>query len=368
MNTQANGCIAKISFHDLFRDECENASLSKLNDFLTKIVDLSSETHGVSSAALVKIIHNNDLIWLTQQQADQYLQTNRYHDQEASLRKAVEKALKGESKCIKQELQVLMTMAELTMEQCRNDPYIDQIEVRRLVPQLKRSQNEIDQAVEDIERLEDHIADTRKSQPQIVNYEKKVGELLEHKHNGQWDKARQIARELEKKKTQYLLNCRAIEPDLNSINYRRLDLQKVKKRLLSIHRYLCAQKVDGLEIEINELRKRMKTLQLKPVDRIPAEANEPSFMYEMKELSERIEHDEELLTTVSSQDRLFKTQESSTQSVITEIACNVLKQPEIDITEQLAGLNARQKTLDSPRAKPKAPITRMAFLAKKKAQ
>ncbi|MDP8242896.1 MAG: hypothetical protein P9L94_02360 [Candidatus Hinthialibacter antarcticus] len=368
MSTQAQGCVAKVSFHELFGDENEHASLEKLNQFLTSVVDLSSETHGVSSAALVKIVHNNELIWLTQEQADRYLQNHRFHGQEASLRKAVEKALKGESKFIKQELQVLMTMAELTMEQCRKDPDIDQIEVRRLVPQLKRSQVEIDNALKDIEELEANIAEVRNQQPQIVNYEKKVGELLEHKSNGQWDSARKIACELEKKKNQYLLSCRAIEPDLNSVSFRRLDLQKVKKRLLSIHRYLCAQKVDGLEMEINELRSRMKSLQGQPGDVQSAPPPEHiSQDIEMKKISELLEFDQTLLTSISRQDRLLKSQESNTQSVITEIACNVLKKPELDISDQLSELAAKQKMLGSPRVKPKAPITRMAFLARKKA-
>ena len=362
MSTQAQGCVAKISFHDLFGNE-EQASLKKLNQFLTNVVDLSSETHGVSSAALVRIVHNEELIWLTQEQADRYLQNHRFHGNEASLRKAVEKALKGESKYIKQELQVLMTMAELTMEQCRKDPNIDQIEVRRLVPQLKRSQIEIN-----IESLEENIEEVRKQQPQIVNYEKKVGELLEHQNKGQWSSARQVAHELEKKKNQYLLSCRAIEPDLNSISFRRLDLQKVKKRLLSIHRYLCAQKVDGLEIEISELRRRMRTLQSQPADKPATQAPEATFDFEMQKISEQIEMDETILTTVARQDRLLKTQESDTQSVITEIACNVLKKPDLDISEKLSELAAKQKLLGSPRAKPKPPITRMAFLARKKAQ
>lgn len=369
MSTQAQGCVAKVSFHDLFGDDDEQTSLKKLNQFLGNVVDLSSETHGVSSAALVKIAHNDELIWLTQEQADRYLQNHSYHGNEGELRKAVEKALKGESVYIKQELQVLMTMAELTMEQCRNDPGIDQVEVRRLVPQLTRSQLEIDRALQDIAELEENIAEVRKSQPQIVKYEKKIGELLDHKSKGQWDSARTIAKELEKKKNQYLLSCRAIEPDLNTITFRRLDLQKVKKRLLSIHRYLCAQKLDGLEMEINELRKRIRSLQGQPGD-VPSEVKPETATrgLELKKISEKIEFDQTLMSSFNQQDRLLKNQEADTQSVITEIACNILKKPELDISNQIAELSAKQKLLGSPRVKTKAPITRMAFLARKKAQ
>jgi hypothetical protein len=369
MATQAKECVATVSFHDLFGDNDERVSLDKLNHFLSNIVDLSSETHGVSSAALVRIVHNDELIWLTQEQADTYLQDHSYKGKDASLKKAVEKALKGESKFIKQELQVLMTMAELTMEQCRKDPSLDQVEVRRLIPQLKRSQLEIDNALNDIDDLEKRIAETRGSQPQIVSYEKKVGKLLEHKQKGQWDDAKKIASELEKKKNQYLLSCRAIEPDLTSINFRRLDLQKVKKRLLSIHCYLCAQKLDGLEMEINELRKRMKSLQGQPGDfDSPRDSELESNSFEKKKISELLEYDQTLVTTISREDKLFKKQESDTQSVITEIACNILKKPELDISEQIADLSAKQKMLNRPRVKPKAPVARMAFLAKKKAQ
>ena len=369
MSTQARGCVAKVSFHDLFGDEDEQVSLKKLNSFLGDVVDLSSETHGVSSAALVKIVLNDELIWLTQEQADRYLHNHSYRGNDKDLRKAVEKALKGESKFIKQELQILMTMAELTMDQCRKDPNIDQVEVRRLVPQLKRSQIEIDNALSDINELENHISKVRKGQPQIVRYEKKIGELLDHQSKGQWDSARKIASELEKKKNQYLLSCRAIEPDLNSITFRRLDLQKVKKRLLSIHRYLCAQKADGLEMEINELRKRIRTLQGQPGD-VPSEVmyEKVTHEIELKKISELIEFDQNMLTAFNQQDRLLKTQESDTQSVISEIACRVLKKPELDVSDQIAELTAKQKLLGSPRVKVKVPITRMAFLARKKAQ
>lgn len=365
MGENFNHCSAKVSFHELFGEE--EASVDKLNSFLNSVVDLKNETHSVSSSTLIKIIHNGEILWLTQAQADSYLQQQVIHSGESELRAAVERALKGETKAVKQELSVLLTMAQITIDECKNDPNVDQVEIRRLIPVVKRTQSEIMQIVEDIGELEDHVAKVRQEQPDIRAYEAKVGDLMAKKSEGDWDEAKRIAEELLKKKQYYLLCCRSVEPDIRAIYSRRLDLQKVKKRLISMHRYLCTQKVDGLEHEISELKERIRSIREHSNENIVDEMkSKPVSKEELDRLTKQLQQERSALLSMSREDKIYKQKESDTQSVINEIANNVLKKPELDISEQITALNGRQRLKQKPSASASKSTARMVIMERKK--
>ncbi|MBI1390631.1 MAG: hypothetical protein GC154_19550 [bacterium] len=331
-------CIAKISFDDLFDETDPSKFEERLSGFLKNIVDSSSQTHGVSSDALVRIVHNGEILWMTQQQADQFLQQHRGTSQESSLRAAVERALKGESQNTRHELLALLGTAKLSIEHLKDNPGVSKLELHELKPFLQRTQSEIDDILKEVASMETHVANVRQDQPAIREYEAKVGEMLEKKKADDWDGARRIAMELQQKKNFYLLCCRSIEPEIRALYHRRLDLQKIKKRLLNVHRNLCAHKAGRLELEIGEIRDRVQSLQ-----QGAAVSNSANTAREVEELSKKLEKNRKEAEALNRQNRYFVQEENRTQAVISEIACNVLKQPELDISQQVAHLHSRQK-------------------------
>ncbi len=254
-----NPCLGKVSLQDLSDSSSGNISPVKLEKFLRNVVDLSVEKHGIRPDALVKVVYDGELLVLTQEQADHLLQDPVYRNEILDdLRIAVERALKGDAACVRQELMVMIMMARMTLDQFRRNANINQIEIVRQYPILERTEKEADRIVKEIELMSSRIDRVRSQHPIIAEYETKIGQMVAMQQSADLLGAKQIAKELRSKKKHYLFCCRAIEPDIKGIQFRRLDLQRIKRRVLSIHQYLLEQKVEHVQIEMDTLQGRIK--------------------------------------------------------------------------------------------------------------
>lgn len=354
-NSNYDSCVGKISLHDLADEEGKEVSPERLEEFLGSMIDLSSEQHGVRPDALVKVIYDGELIVLTQEQADHLLHDPTFEgDSLNDLRTAVERALKGEAAFIRQELMVLVMMARMTLDQFRKDEKIDQVEIIRLYPVLDRTEKEADKILKEIDEMSGRIEKTRSQHPIISEYETKVGQMVAMQQSADLLAARRIAVELKSKKKHYLFCCRAMEPDIKSIQFRRLDLQKIKKRLLSIHRYLMAQKVDGLHIEVDSIKEKIKALSSgQSSDKMTISATSTDKtnenLQELEKMLSLLQEREAQIKSLEIQNNVYDKNESKTEAVIGEIATNVLHVPKsIDVSEQVAEMEAQRKMRKDP--------------------
>lgn len=354
-NSKFDSCVGKISLHDLSGEDGKEISTERLEEFLGSMLDLSCEHHGVRPDALVKVIYDGELLVLTQEQADHLLQDPVFGgDTLNELRSAVERALKGEAAIVRQELMVLVMMARMTLDQFRKNPKIDQVEIIRLYPVLERTEKEADKILKEIEDMSNRIDKTRSQHPIISEYETKVGQMVALQQSADLLSAKRIAHELKSKKKHYLFCCRAMEPDIKSIQFRRMDLQKIKKRLLSIHRYLMAQKVDELNIEVDAIKEKIKALSSgQSVDKVSisaATANKTNEnLQELEKMLGLLQEREEQIKSIETQNGVYHKDESKTESVISEIATNVLHVPKVsDLTDQITEMEAQRKMRKEP--------------------
>ncbi|MGC9327987.1 MAG: hypothetical protein ACP5I1_10165, partial [Candidatus Hinthialibacter sp.] len=238
---------ARVSIQELFGSSGENISMERVEAVFSKMIQIASEKAQTHPHSLVRVVHGNRVAWMTRQQAADYLNKS---SQNASLRDDVEKALKGELKHIRRELELLLVIAQYTLEQFRKNQQISLEAVQRIEPGLQRRQNEISQDVSRAAESEAIVEKARRRNPIIAEFETMMGEFLQEKSKGNLQQAKEIARRLSEKKTQYVLATRAIEPEVRTIYYHRLNLQKTKKRLLHTQNEMCSSRQDSLLIEL----------------------------------------------------------------------------------------------------------------------
>ncbi len=334
--------IAQVSLQDLFKEDDE-ISKEKLERFLTQMVDENNGNQRIDPDALIKVVYDGRLIVMNEKQAESMLNDPTF-DGARELRLAVTKALKGEPAYIQQELMVLSAMARMTMDHYKSDPQIDKMELNRLYPLLDRTKHETDQILSEIKEMEDHIQKIRSQHPIITEYESKVGEMVGRKQASDLNSAHQIAQELKSKKKNYLFSCRAMQPDLQGIQFRRLDLQKKKKRILRVHRFLTAQKMDGLRMETNKLKEKIQSIK-NGAESPPDASSSPmeSSLDQLNELSENLKEKEKQIETINTQDAVYEIDESKTGAVIEDIAHNVLNEPELDISDRISELDTKNR-------------------------
>ncbi len=245
--------VAGVSFSDLFGSEEGEISMEPVGAFLNQASEFASETAKVSPNELVRVVHNNRVTWMTQQQAADFLKQSENPD----VRRDVERALKGELKFVRRELEVMLAVALYTFEKCKNAKAIDKDAIERIKPGLNRRKAEIGEGIAQSSESEAIVESKRRRNPLLGEYEKMMGEFLTEKSQGNMQRAMELAQQLNEKKKYYLLLTRSIEPDIRSIYYHRLNLQKTKKRILTTQNELCSSRKDTLEFELDELKNNL---------------------------------------------------------------------------------------------------------------
>lgn len=373
MPDTVDSCIGKISLQDLAGSDGKDLSPEKLQCFLDGVIDLSAERHGIRPDALVKVIYDGELIVLTQEQADHLLQDPVFGGESLNeLRAAVERALKGEAAFIRQELMVLIMMARMTLDRYRKDPKINQVEIARQYPVLDRTEKESNKILREIDDMSERIDKIRSQHPIIADYETKVGQMVAMQQSADLQGAKRIAMELRSKKKHYLFCCRAMEPDIKGIYFRRLDLQKIKKRLLSLHKYLLEQKVDELHIEVDSIKEKIKALSSgQAVESASGSSvsntNTNENLQQLESMIQLLQKREDELKNMRTQNKVFEKGESKTDAVIGEITHNILKvSSTVDVSDQIADLEAQRKMRREPSKSEGPKYCRMVTLHRRK--
>jgi len=356
--------IGSVQMQDLLKAGGVEASLNRLYATLDQLITSEAAKKDVNPNELVRIVHDGKVTWVTAQQAELYLKSDSSDEENRKLRANVERALKGESRIIHQELRVLLALAQGMFRKQSDEGLLAKEETERIGPSLQRRDYEIKDTFEQLSDVEQRITAARERQPLIADYEQRMGKLLNLQQAGQMDEARKIAAELAADKKKYILLSRALEPDVNTSYYYRLGAQKIKKKILNVHQTFCHKQEGAVDVHINELRSHLHTVQqqmseaesVAGLDPTQAEIAEKTKT-EMEKTTQEIEEASNELQAIRSETKVLQKQEKETQQVIEHVATNVLQNKElaVDVQSQVKNLAARKKI--QPRKAPPAQET-----------
>ncbi len=248
--------LANVDFSDLFGDNQENLSMDRVERFLNKVINVASEKSKTDPNNLVRVVHGRKVVWMTQDQASRVLAD----DSEANLQQDVERALRGDMKYLRQELEILLALAYYTYNQYASLQAVSKKTLDHIEPSLQRRKHEINDGIAQTSESEKTLEEKRSQYPLLNEYEKLMGDFLNVKSSGDLQKAKELAQLLSEKKQKYLLLSRAIEPDVRTIYYHRLNLQKTKKRILNTQNELLSSRMDELLFEMNEIKKSLSDI------------------------------------------------------------------------------------------------------------
>lgn len=342
--------MAGVSFSELFGSEDGEISMARVEAFLDQVVEFASETAKISPNELVRVVHGGKVMWMTQQQAADFLEESSSRQE---VRRDVERALKGELKYIRRELEVLLAVAMYTFKKCTEAQLISQESIERIEPGLRRRSNEISEVISQTSESEMVVENKRKRNPQLGEYEKLMGEFLNEKSKGNMQRATELAKELNLKKKTYVLLTRSIEPDVRTIYYHRLNLQKTKKRILGTQNELCSSRQESLKVELTELQMNMKKVQMK-MQHAADEGHDTALGAMRKEqlyTEEKLKTKNTELSALAEESSIIEKQEQDVDAVISTISESVLQETDAKFNVQDALKKDAMKTMKKPAPK-----------------
>ncbi len=352
MNDFDLSTIPGISFKDLMGGEDGAFSMDNVELFLDKVMSAISDRVQINPNQLVRVMHKGKVVWMTQEQAVNYLDQG----ESGSLAGDVQVALKADLKVIRQELEILLALATYTVKKYKDQEAISPEEIARIEPSLKRRQSEISDGVNQTAQSESMLNEKRRRNPLLDEYEQMMGEFLSEKAKGNMDEALRLARILAEKKKKYILLSRAIEPDIRTIQYHRLNLQKTKKRILNTQNNICATRMESLQIELNDLQASISQVKSdvasaeeEGMDAASAEISKQRI-YDVESAQKEIEEKATELNSLEKESSILDRQEKEVDSVISHIAENILG--EVDSKVDMEGIKAKQeaKQMSTPKS------------------
>ncbi len=348
MPARSKHSSCSIDFSKLMDHEGK-VSMSRVEAFLDQLVALAAEQAELAPNQLVRIVHGKKVTWMTQKQAVEYLEEAK----DENLLQDVEQALRGDLKIVRQELEILLAIAFYTLKQFKENQAISQKDINRLEPSFQRRQKEMSECFTNTAEAEALMYEKRRKNPLLDEYEELMGQFLEEKRQGNMAKAMNLANHLKEKKKHYLLLSRAIEPDVQTIYYHRMTLQKTKKRIINSQNQLCQSRKDSLQFEIGELQDNLnaikQNLELAQEEGFESATSqiEHNKLYEMDEHESKIQEKSGELQALNAESDILQHQEQQVDSVINHIAENVLQEGETKVN-----LNSIKKTSSKIKSKP----------------
>lgn len=364
--------IASILFEEIAAGDSGEVPLDQLYEAMDRLVASKAEKLDTNPNQLVRIVHEGKITWMTARQAESYLRSESEDEKEQKLKTHVESALKGEARVLHQELRILLAIAAGTFKDYRSQGLVDDREAQKIEPSLRRREDEISETFTQLCEIESRIATVRKQQPLLADFEKRMGLLLNLQKEGKTDEARELAKQLVQDRKKYMLLTHALEPEVNTGYFHRLNAHKIKKRILNVQRNLCMKKEGVLTLHLDELRSQMQTIREEKTQAEAAESDEEPKHADIlrKILAQMVKTDQEMqetrgeLRAITTETRVLRKQEAQADEVIEHISTNVLQDQDasVDIQAQVRQVQMRRKTQPS-KAEPKKPDgSRMATI------
>ncbi len=350
-----------LGFDDVFgADSDADLSIQRYEEFWERARPETAQKKGVNPNQLVRFVHNRKVHWITQDEANTYLQLANDEDKrENAVKKEIKRALRGETKSVGDELSVLLAISSSILNRYKREDAIPESEIRRIEPTLHRRFQEVKNNVDCLNEVEDVILNKRKKEPIFDEYENMLGEMMNLKRQGKIQEAARLAGELEGKKRQYLILSRSIEPDVYTNYYYRMELEKCKKRILTIQKYLTSQRENSLEEEIKELRSGLQELRQEHDEEeglIARGVTTDLGQYEdriekMEEMEEKLKDDEAEMESIEKESKILVSQIENADDVISYISEEVLSGCgyEDSIEQQVRLMNAKRRVRKPPK-------------------
>jgi len=345
----------EASFDSIFGGEDQkDLTMDRFDDYWERTRSAEAQKKEVDPNKLVRFVHNGKVNWITQDEASLYLQLSDDTDKrQNAVKKEIKRAMRGESKSLSDELSVLLAISASTLGRYKEEQAIPEEEIKRIEPTLQRRFQEVEQLSNALQEVEKTIEAKRKREPIFQEYETKLGEMMNLQRQGKNAEAAKLAQELAAKKRQYVIMSRALEPDVYTSYFYRMELQKTKKRVLSVQKYLSAQREDSLEDEIKDLKQELN--QLKSVKEqedglmargVNVDVDEyQNRVQKINKTEEKIEGGVSELSSIEKESKLVATQIENVDEVIAYINDEVLKDSgyEDSIQEQVRSMTTKQK-------------------------
>lgn len=214
-----------------------------------------SQKKGVPSGRLVRVYLNDRVQWLTYEEAKKALASLDDTDEsEKAFKSSLEKALQGENTVLADEIRVTLNLAISTLQQRVDERLLEEKDIEQHTTALRRHFENAESSIEELQSTEQEITQRKTEDPVMGKYEALMAQLLIFKKQGDMARAAIIAQELQKGKKQYVLRARTLEPLKYTANYHRLDLQKIKSRVLSVQCELCELRDSVVKFELQRLK------------------------------------------------------------------------------------------------------------------
>ena len=265
-----------IDIEQFFDQSLQNYFFKKRFGYWETEKDSVVQKKNVHADELVKVIHDGKVVWFTLAEAQRMLEDCKDSAKSnASFKASLEKALRGSSRSLAEEIRVLFNLAIQTLSQRIQEGAIGDEEAEELTNSLRRRFETAEENVEDLLDLEKELTERKRAEPIFASYERKLAEFMNLQKSGNSVAAASLAKQLIQEKKHYLLRSRSLEPLTYAAYYYRLDLQKHKSRVLDTQRHLCEMRDSLVQHELGKLRQSMgdggnklfedlETLQLSP--------------------------------------------------------------------------------------------------------
>ncbi len=328
--------VAGVSFEQIFgNSDSEEPSFQRVEAFLDKVVQVASEQAKQNPNQLVRVVSHGTVTWMTQEQALTFLKIN----DTDQMKKDIEQALRGELKVVRQELEILLAIATYTLEHYKKNEILNEREIQKLEPSLKRRNRELQDGVSETAQSEALLSEKRRRAPILDEYENWMAEFLTAKANGNMQQAAKLAKLLQENKKKYVLLSRSIEPDVKTIYYHRLNLQKTKKRIINTQNELCVSRQDALQMEMANIQSQLNTIKMSTTSAegegivsAVENLNDQSRLdegIEIQEAHKKLEEKNNELSALQKESAVLEKQSNEVQSVINHIAVDVLNEPNL---------------------------------------
>ncbi len=251
--------LGAITIDDVFNGD--DIDLDKLTAKLDDLIELDCEKKDAKPTDMIRIVHNGQVMWLSQEQARVYLDGHTDPDsEEAMIQRDIKRALKGNTRLLRQEMQTLIAMSLSSLQSYLEGEQVDAKQAQKTEQQLRRKWQDTSQQIVGMTAAEDHMKELRQKNPQLDAFEALLGEFLNARQTGDTEKVERLQYELSNLQRTYLIMARVLDPDTKALQQHRLDLQKSKKFILNLEKDLAAERRDILKMEVKKMQKHLRAL------------------------------------------------------------------------------------------------------------
>lgn len=328
---------SSISFETVFGNPSGDIPLAQIEDFLDKVVQDHFQNSKSDTYELIRVVDQGKVFWMTAEQTEQYI-LSMDDEHRKTLKKKLNDTLRGDSVILSQEIKILLMLAFGTLKQYRKATLIPYQEIQRVELVLNRVGRAAYTTLDQLRQVELHIKDTRRKNPVVDEFERKMAQFLTWQKQGENDKAALLAKDLVNLKKRYLIVSKVLTNDKNLSQTYRLEAQRNKKAILSNQKYLSAQREGVLQDELNDLRITMKNV--KTI--IEKESGEERLKYEqmLKDNEEKQSKSAYELNLVQREKVLLEKKEKETDEMIQKM------EEELTVSPHTAETQTQEKPKD----------------------